>query len=583
VFALETAASAAAITLRPQDGGRRRWRLRRRPKNRALAHSGLPDLVALLLELRGITTLAQAQVFLGGRELPRRSLRDMAGVPEAVDRLRRAVRDQEAVTVYGDFDVDGITSTATLTEAVNDLGGCAQPYIPNRQREGYGLNVAAVEALAARGTRVLVTCDCGTTNVTEVARARELGVDVVVVDHHEAPERLPAANALVNPKLPSSGYPFREFATAGLAYRLAQELYEACGRAFPEQRYLDLAALGTVADVVPLVDENRDLVRRGLAAIAATARPGVLALVEVAGLRPQDVTSQAVAYALAPRLNAAGRLDDAAIALELLMTRDEARARDLAARVDTLNRQRQEMTREAERIAQELGRGSEDLPLSFVGHPAFHQGVVGLVASRLVEVWGRPAVVFQVGETHSRGSCRSIPEYNIVSGLRACGDLFERYGGHHQAGGFTVANANLPALEERFIEHAGAALRDVEIGPVLQVDAEWELGSVRGREIKWLSKLEPHGMGNEDPALLSRGVTILDAWSVGDEGRHLRLKLKDGPVTWSGILFGWEAPPPPPGSRADIVYSFGTDRYGPDYAGAGSPMQLTLLDMAVLD
>jgi single-stranded-DNA-specific exonuclease len=580
---LETAESAAAITSRAPDRGRRRWRLRPRPAKRSLAHSGLPDLVALLLELRGISTLSQAQVFLGGRALPRRSLLDMAGVAEAVDRLQRAIRDQEVVTVYGDFDVDGITSTATLTEAINDLGGCARPYIPNRQREGYGLNVAAVEALAARGTRVLVTCDCGTTNVDEVARARELHVDVIVVDHHAPPARLPAANALINPKLPSSNYPFRDFATAGLAFRLAEELYDACGRPFPDQRYLDLAALGTVADLVPLVDENRDLVRRGLAAIASTERPGVLALVEAAGLQPQDVTSQAVAYALAPRLNAAGRLDDAGIALELLMTDDEGRARDLAARVDDLNRLRQEMTREAERMAHELSSGSADLPLSFVGHAGFHQGIVGLVASRLVEVWGRPAVVFQVGDTHSRGSCRSIPEYDIVSGLRACGDLFERYGGHRQAGGFTIANSNLPALEERLIEHARAALRDVDLGPVLHIDTEWELGSVRGREIQWLAKLEPHGMGNEAPALLSRGVTILDAWSVGDEGRHIRLKLKDGPVTWAGILFGWEAPPPPPGSRADIVFTFGADRYGPTYAGAGNPMQLTLLDMAVVE
>ncbi len=393
---------------------------------------------------------------------------------------------------------------------------------------------------------------------------------------------MPPATALVNPKLPSSEYPFAEFATAGLAYRFAGALYEACGHSFPAERYLDLAALGTVADLVPLVDENRDIVRRGLEALATTSRPGLAALMRVAGVDPKQVSSRAIGFTLGPRLNAAGRLEDAGLALELLMTSDEARALELATRLDQLNRERQEMTREAEALALEMTAGSADLPLSIVGAAAFHQGVVGLVASRLVEALGRPAVVFQMGDEFSRGSCRSIPEYDIVSGLRACGDLFERFGGHRQAGGFTIRNSRLPELEQRMVAHAAEALAGVDLGPVLDVDAEWDLGLVRGQEIKWLSKLEPFGMANPEPSLLSRGVTVLDSWTVGEDARHLRLKLKDGPVTWSAILFGWEAPALLPGTRIDAVYSFSSDRYGPAYDGFGGALQLTLQDLAVV-
>ena len=578
VFALQTAQLPAAKTI--TANGRKRWRLRSSLSLGSLAHAGLPPLIAMLMELRGVGSAAEAQVFLGGRDLPTRDLFLIPGLETAIRRLREAIRAGDLVTVYGDFDVDGITSTATLTEAVNDLGGRARPYIPNREREGYGLNIAAVESLAAGGTRLLVTCDCGTTNVREIARARELGMDLIVVDHHTTPPDLPDATALVNPKLPSSEYPFAEYATAGLAYRIAGVLYEACGRAFPAERYLDLAALGTVADLVPLVDENRDIVRRGLVAIEKSSRPGVAALLRVSGIAPKEVSSQAIAFALAPRLNAAGRLDDAGLALELLMTRDETRAEELASRLDELNRRRQEMTREAEALAKEMTSNRPGLPLSFVGAPGFHQGVVGLVASRLVDTLGRPAVVFQMGEGLSRGSCRSIAEYDIVSGLRACGDLFERFGGHRQAGGFTVRNDRLAELEERLLDHAARALEGVDLGPAIEIDAEWELSGVRGQEIKWLNKLQPHGMANPDPTLLSRRVTVLDSWLVGDDGRHLRLKLKDGPVTWSGILFGWEDQPVPAGSCADVVYSFAGDRYGPVYADGGQSMQLTLVDLA---
>jgi single-stranded-DNA-specific exonuclease len=572
--------AAAVIDARPLPAGRgarKRWRLRAPPHRGRLAHSGLPALVAQVLENRGVASNSEAQAFLGGREAKQSDPFRLPGFEAAVSRLRRALHDGELVGVFGDFDVDGVTSTTILTETLRDLGGAAEPYIPHREREGYGLNRGAIESLADRGVRVLVTCDCGTSNIGEVAHARSMGVDVVVVDHHLPPQALPDATALLNPKLLRDGSAFIEFSTGGIAHRLAEALYAAERRPFPAERYLPLAALSTVADMVPLLGENRTLIQQGLDALAKTERPGLRALMEVANVKPKEVSSETIAFALAPRLNAAGRLAHARLALDLLLTDDEATALALATEIDVLNRERQRLTLEAQTMAGELVEGS-DVPLLLVGHEAFHQGIIGLVASRLVESFGRPAVVYQKGDAESRGSCRSILPYDITGGLRACGDLFERYGGHHQAGGFTIRNANLEALEERLVAHAAGALDGFDLSPTVDIDAEWPLGALRSQEIRWLGKLQPHGVGNPEATLLSRNVSVLEARAVGEEGRHLRLKLKDGASIWPAIAFGWEGETPAEGSRLDVVYSLSADRYGPSEGGGA--LQLALVDCA---
>jgi single-stranded-DNA-specific exonuclease len=564
---------------RPADAymGRKRWRLRQTPLRGKLAYSGLPKLVAHVLENRGVGSNADAQRFLGGKETSFAKASLLPGFAGALALLRQSIADGRSIAVYGDFDVDGITSTAILTEALRDLGGQAQPYIPHREREGYGLNVRAIDSLADRGVEVLVTCDCGTSSLREVERAREQGIDVIVVDHHLPPAQLPPANSLVNPKLAGHEYPFVDYSTAGLAFRLAEGLYDAMRREFPEARYAELSALGTVADMVPLLDENRELVRRGLAAIASTSRPGLRALIETSGLKPKDVTSEAIAFQIAPRLNAAGRLADAKLALELLLTTEEGTAYALAENIDALNRERQRMTRESQERALEMVEARPGEPLTLVGHESFHQGIIGLVASRLVEAYGRPAVVYQQGETESRGSCRSISDYDITGGLRACHDLFERYGGHRQAGGFTIRNQNLEALHERLLQHAAHQLRVVDLTPALEVDAEWPLNELKSQEIRWLGKLGPFGQANPEAMLLSRNVSVLEAKEVG-EGRHLRLKLKSGAVAWPAIAFGWQGELPEPGSRVDVVYSLSADRYGPSEQGGA--LQLQVVDLA---
>lgn len=539
----------------------------------------MPELIALLLENRGISTNSDAKIFLGGKEA---SAGDPFLLPDfeaAVSLLRNSIRDGRLISVYGDFDVDGITSTAILSETITDLGGKALPYIPQREREGYGLNLRAIESLADRGVEVLVTCDCGTTSLREITHARELGLEVIVIDHHSVPDVMPPTAALVNPKLPESRFAFSDHASGGLAYLLAGALYDAMGRNFPDDRYLELATLATVADMVPLHGENRQLVRRGLDAIARTNRPGLLALIEVAGLKPKAVTAETIAFGLAPRINAAGRLADARLALDLLMTREEGTALGLAQQIDGLNRERQRMTQEAHLLAGGLSDGSGDVSLTLVGHEDFHQGIIGLVASRLVENHGRPAVVYQRGATESRASCRSIPDYDIVSGLRACADLFERFGGHRQAGGFTILNDRLPELEQRLLEHAAAGLDGYDLTPSLEIDAEWPLANLRTQEFRWLNSLQPHGQGNPGPRLLSRDVRVVEARGVGEEGRHLKLKLKAGPVVWPAIAFNWDGAIPAEGSLADAVYGFSADRFGPGEQGGA--LQLIVEDLAL--
>lgn len=588
-FELETAAptrdrpdpaggpdSAAERRLR----GRRLWRLRRSPHRGKLAHSGLPKLVAHVLENRGVGTAAEAQAFLGGRPTSFGDPTLLPGFAAALRLLRGALREGRLVSVYGDFDVDGISSTAILTRSLRDLGGRVLPYIPNREREGYGLNTRAIDSLADRGVEVLVTCDCGTSSLAEVEHARSLGLDVVVVDHHLPPPHLPEATALINPKLPQARYPFQEYATGGVAYRLAECLYESMRRLFPSQRYLPLAALATVADMVPLLGENRELVRRGLAALAATESPGLRALMAAAGIEPAAVGSEAVAFSLAPRINAAGRLADARLALDLLLTEDKDEASSLAASLDALNRERQRLTLAAQARAQELLEKQPDAPLLLVGDAAFHQGIIGLVASRLVEFYGRPAVVYQRGESESRGSCRSIPEYDITAGLRSCAALFQRYGGHRQAAGFTIENGRLEELHERLLEHASRALQGVPLEPSLEIDAEWPLNALRSQEIVWLGKLQPHGSGNPDVMLLSRGVRVTDARPVGEGGRHLRLKLRQGNAGWPAIAFDWGEEAPRPGALLDVVFGLARDRLGPRDSEGAAALQLTVLDMA---
>jgi single-stranded-DNA-specific exonuclease len=474
--------------------------------------------------------------------------------------LRQAIRSGEKIAVYGDFDADGVCATAVLVETLQALGADAHPYIPHRVDEGYGLNLDALRKLYRNGVRLVVTVDCGIRSVAEVAAAQR-GLDLIVTDHHSVGSELPPAVATINPKLPESTYPFQDLAGVGVAFKLAQALLLACRRmgkqpSLVEDELMDLVALGTVADIVPLLGENRDLVRLGLKHLNDPQRPGLKALMVKAGVRPGEITATTIGYVLGPRLNAAGRLADAMTSYRLLTTRDPGEAEQLAAKLDETNRQRQKLTEETleQARAQVLAEGT-DVPLLFAAGENFLPGIVGLVAGRLTEELYRPAVVVEVGEKQSRGSCRSIPDFHITAALDRCRDLLVRHGGHAAAAGFTVENSNLESLRDCLRSIAAEELAGKELIPTLAIDAEVALSEMDWATRSLLDQMEPCGNENPVPLFLSRGVIVRSCRPVGTDARHLRLVLSDGRVVWDAIAFHQGIPEGGMPERIDVVYS----------------------------
>lgn len=540
----------------------RRWRLRGRQPEGELASAPYPPLIRHLLWHRGVRTPAEAAAFMDGAAVEYDPLL-LPDIEPALARLQRAIGEGELIAVYGDFDVDGVTASTILVEGIRELGGKVVPYLPDRFSEGYGVNIEAIDTLHSQGVSLIVTADCGTSSVAEVAHARKLAIDTIILDHHTIPPELPDAVALVNPKRPENRYPEAELASGGLAFKVMAALYGAMGRPWDDERYIDLVALSTVCDVAPLQNENRTLVRRGLGALERTRRPGLRALLETSGLTGAPLDTDSIGYVLGPRLNAAGRLAHARLALDLLLENDPACAKQQALELGALNTQRQQDTTSAMELARELlSREDPDAPLIFIGDAGIPAGIVGLVAGRLAEAYGRPAVVYQREETTSRASCRSIPEFDITGALRTCPDLMVRFGGHKAAAGFTVENEKLPVLKEALVAHAQQELAGVELAPVLDIDAAVPLYRVNGDLIAMLSRLGPFGCENPEPTFLSRGVEVSDAKVIGEDGGHLRLRLRDERVTWPAIAFGMGESGVKAEQRVDVVYSFCGDRGG---------------------
>ena len=554
----------------PTSAPKRRWRLRGRQPEGDLANAPYPPLIRHLLWHRGVRTPDEAAAFMDSDPVEYDPLL-LPDIGAALDRLRRAVNEGELIAVYGDFDVDGVTASTILIEGLRDLGGRVEPYLPDRFSEGYGVNIGAIDKLHAQGVTLIATADCGTSSIAEVAHAAKLGIDMIILDHHTVPPELPAAVALVNPKRAENRYPEAELASGGLAFKVMAALYEALGRPWDPERYIDLVALSTVCDVAPLQNENRTLVRQGVAALERTQRPGLRALLETSGLKDACLDTDSIGYVLGPRLNAAGRLADARLALDLLLETDPERAMQQALALGSLNGQRQQATAAAMELARELlSKEDADAPLIFIGHADIPSGIVGLVAGRLAEEYHRPAVVYQRGEATSRASCRSIPEFDITGALRTCPELMVRFGGHPAAAGFTVENEKLPALKEALLRQATAGLAGVELAPAIDIDAALDLRHMNGKLIRMLSQLAPFGCANPEPVFLSRNIEIASVKSIGEDGEHLRLRLRDGAVTWPAIAFasagasigGFAGSGVQEGGRFDVVYSFCPDRGG---------------------
>jgi single-stranded-DNA-specific exonuclease len=526
-----------------------------------LRYRAMNPVLAQILYNRGLTDPNEAHNFLYADDLAAGSLLAIkrpqnSAIDRALTRIRTAIKHKEQIVVFGDFDADGVTSTALMVQALDRLGANVRPYIPHRVDEGYGLNSEALLQLARDGASLVITVDCGIRALREVEDGNAAGLDIIITDHHSVGAELPNAFAVINPKLDDFAYSEDMLAGVGVAYRLAEALYTVAagssrnGTLPDADDLLDLVAIGTIADLVPLNRlENRILVRRGLARINRAGRPGLRALIGVSGLKSGGIGAEQIGFGIAPRINAAGRLESAMIAFDLLSTDDSTQAEALANQLHGLNTQRQELTR----AAQELVRGQVDdtsaIPLIFASDKHFKPGIVGLVAGRLVEEFFRPAIVMEEGELESRASCRSIPQFDITDALDQCAALLVRHGGHAQAAGFTVLNENVATLREKLISLAHVALDGQDLAPTLDIDLELTAGQVNLELAAELLKLEPTGNGNPTPVFVTRNLRVQDYRTVGRDEGHLKLKLgrrNDSPLDAIGFNLGdWTRRMPP--------------------------------------
>jgi len=554
----------------------RRWNvLPALPPGRLASVSGFPPIVAQLLFNRGLGGAADLDSFLcadarlcGDPEL-------LPAMPQAVARLYRALLSGEKIAVYGDFDTDGVTATALMVEGLSRLKADVVPYIPHRLTEGYGLKPAALEGLYNQGVSLVVSVDCGISGLAAVRRAKRLGLDIIITDHHVPPETLPAALAIVDPKLPGSSYSFADLSGAGVALKLLQALLRTVGREEETSGLLDLVALGTVADMVPLVGENRYLVKEGLKQLNGAPRLGLRELLARSGAGPGEIDSERISWVLAPRLNAAGRLDHAMASYNLLTTVRAEEAQTIAGWLEEKNAERQALTAKALAVAREqvVARGLQ--PVLFAGDADFPAGICGLVASRLAEEFYRPAVVVRIGDQLSSGSCRSIPEFNIVDALTRCGHLFTHFGGHAQAAGFGILTRRLDTLAQSLLETAGAQLAGLDLRPTIDIDVEVRLSELGGNVFPMIQRMAPFGQGNPLPVFLSRRVEVLERRLLGSKGEHLRLKVKQAGTVWDAIAFGMGAEAAKAHSLLDIVYNLEVDRWN-----GAERLRLNVLDFA---
>ncbi len=500
----------------------------------------ISPLLVQLLHNRGVEAPADYEPFIAADDRLAHDSRLLKDIDRAVTRLLRALLGDELIAIYGDFDADGITATALMVEGISQMGGRVIYYIPHRIGEGHGLNRSALEGLREQGVGLVVTVDCGISEVSEVEEGNRLGLDIIITDHHVPPEHRPPAVAAIDPKRSDSGYPFYELSGVGVAFKLLQALWGATRRVGDEvlDDFLDLVALGTIADMVPLKGENRYLVKRGLEVLNSTRRFGLQEMAALAGLQMGKLDENSVSYAIGPRLNASGRMEHAVTSYELLTASSRSEARRLAAALEANNSERQRLTAEfLARAKEELLVSGAGVPLLMVGGADYPAGVAGVIAGKLTDEFYRPAIVLQLDGDTVRGSARSIPEFDIVSALADCRDLLTRFGGHRQAAGFVVPESNVDRLRNMLLEIADRELEGVDLRPVINVDTEFPLSSLSGETYKVISRMAPFGQGNQVPTFLSRNVKVMESRRVGGAGDHLKLKLRDGGVVWDAIAF----------------------------------------------
>ncbi len=526
---------------------------------------GLSPLVARLLAQRGLDDPAAAQAFLNPSLDQLHSPELMAGMHEAVTRLRRALDQHEKILIYGDYDVDGTMAVVVLLTALRMMGAAVEAYVPHRLTDGYGMRVPVVEEAAANGFRVVISVDTGIREHEVLARARELGVDCIVTDHHLPDGHLPPACAILNPRRPDCDYPEKSLAGVGVAFKLAQALLGERMTQRLLQSFLKVVAIGTIADVVPLLGENRVIARFGLEALRQPAQSGLAALIELSGLAGKQISAGDVGFRLGPRLNAAGRMENARDVIDLFTLPDPVRTREIAERLERLNRERQRVEEEILRaILAELEQraGVKELYTLVLAGEGWHRGVIGIVAQRVAERHHRPALVIGIEDGVGVGSGRSIKNFHLLDALTSVGDLFQRFGGHAQAAGFAMAVENIPELTRRFELYARNVLTAADLEPVLRVDAAVNLADVHWPLYEQLIQLEPFGMGNPTPVFGACGARLLTTPRILQE-KHIKLRVEAGVRAMDALGWGWAARTPSlqPGQLMDLAFTLEKNNY----------------------
>lgn len=504
-----------------------------------------PRLVALLLGLKGFKDPLEIHNYLNPDYAKLYDPFLFKDMKRSVDRIKLAIQDKQKIFIYADYDADAITAASVMTLGLRKLGGIVECYIPDRFTEGYGMNMDAMKKVAAEGAGLMITVDCGTNSVAEAELCKTLGLDLIITDHHEITGDLPDAFALINPKNPDDKYPFRYLTGVGVAFKVIQALFKDGAADTPpgwEKWLLDIVSIGTVADLQSLEDENRILVYYGLQVLNKTKWPGVKALIDASKMKPGKYTTHTLGFVLAPRINAAGRIKHADVAYKMLISENILEAQNYAIELDSLNTHRQMLTERILSEAREQILQHRERKVLLAAGSDWPKGVVGLVAGKLAEEFGRPVLVMDRGEEFATGSARSHPNFDIVQALKYSSDLLEKYGGHTQAAGFTLKSANIGNLYQRLLEFA-ETLKEEDSEPVLSLDAEIKSEDYNWDNFDFIEKFEPFGFGNLRPKFLGRGLQIVEYKTVGAEAKHLKVKfLWDGKVIDAiGFRFGYLA------------------------------------------
>jgi len=553
---------------------RTHWRLLTPPESSDIP--GISPLIARLLGNRGISEPSQIEAFLAADSRLESDPFLLPDIQPAITRTYRALLTGEEIAVYGDFDADGITATALLVQGLSALGGKVLPYIPHRHREGYGLQVAALEKLRKHGISLIITVDTGITAIAEIEKAGKMGVDIIITDHHLPLASLLPALAVIDPKRSDSNCKSAELAGVGVAFKFMQALLKGSGREDLINSLLDLVALGTVTDMVPLTGDNRYWVKRGLELLNNTGRPGLQEMIRIAGLKPGNLDTDSISWILGPRLNAAGRLDDAGTSYQLLITQDPKEAASLVADLEEKNSKRQRLTAELlEKAKEKIVAAGPDLPLLMTGDEEYPAGVMGLVAGKLSEEFYRPVILFRFGSDQCRGSGRSIPEFDLMEALANCRDLLSNFGGHTKAAGFTVPTCNLSKFQEQLSVLAETRLAGLDLRPHIDIDAEVSFSALTGETIKQVQQLAPFGAGNPIPSFVSRGVEVVDLRNIGSRNEHVSLKLKQQGIIWDAIGFRLGNRRQEMAGSIDIAYNLDIDRWD-----GAERLRFKLLDFA---